>query len=145
MIRRATQRDIHYILSKAQDSAVEGALLKGQISQEQAVQMPLAILEQGGHYLVFGNQRNEIAGWILLGENIDFITNQPHVFVYELYVLPNYRNQGIAKQLLQAAFHDSKRHGYQDIRLNVYAGNYAKEIYHKMGFEDFNTVMSRKL
>jgi ribosomal protein S18 acetylase RimI-like enzyme len=145
MIRKATNRDVQFILSKAKDAANEGTLSKKAISQEQAVQMALFTLEQNGYYLVYENVNREIAGWILLGENIDYITSLRHAFIFELYVLPKYRNSGIAKQLLQAAITESKLHGFKEIRLNVFANNFAKEIYNRIGFQDLNTIMYKNL
>ncbi len=145
MIRKATNRDVQFILSKAKDAANEGTLSKKAISQEQAVQMALFTLDQNGYYLVYEHVNREITGWILLGGNVDYITNSPHAFIYELYVLPEYRNLGIAKQLLQAAVTDSKYRGFKEIRLNVFASNFAKEIYHRIGFQDLQTIMYKKL
>ncbi|WP_208585597.1 GNAT family N-acetyltransferase [Gracilibacillus suaedae] len=145
MIRKATNREVQFILSKAKDAANEGTLSKKAISQEQAVQMALLTLEQNGYYLVYENVNRDIAGWILLGENIDYITNLPHAFIFELYVLPKYRNLGIAKQLLQASIMESKLYGFKEIRLNVFANNFAKEIYNRVGFQDLNTIMYKNL
>ncbi|GAE94345.1 hypothetical protein JCM21714_3494 [Gracilibacillus boraciitolerans JCM 21714] len=80
-----------------------------------------------------------------MGENIDHITNQPHAFIFELYVLPAYRNHGIAKHLLHAAITYGKKRGYNEIRLNVFANNFAKKIYQHLGFQDFQTIMAKKL
>ncbi|SFL44921.1 L-amino acid N-acyltransferase YncA [Gracilibacillus orientalis] len=145
MIRNATYKDVQFILSKAKDVANEATLLEDTISQEQAVKMALFTIEQNGYYLVCENVNKEIAGWILLGKNIDYMTNQTHAFIYELYVLPKYRNVGIAKQLLQAAITDSKLYGFKEIRLNVFANNFAKEIYNRIGFQDLQTIMYKKL
>ncbi|MGN8644857.1 GNAT family N-acetyltransferase [Gracilibacillus sp. HCP3S3_G5_1] len=145
MIRKATNKDVQFILSKAKDVANEGMFSKDAISQEKAVQLAMFNLEQAGYYLVYENPNQEIVGWILLGENIDFITNLHHAFIFEVYVLPPYRNLGIAKQLLQAAMLESKLRGFNEIRLNVYANNFAKDIYHRMGFKDLQTIMFKKL
>ncbi|WP_157801828.1 GNAT family N-acetyltransferase [Gracilibacillus salitolerans] len=144
MIRKATYKDVEFILSNAKDVANEAMLSKDTISQEQAVQLALFTLEQNGYYLVYEINK-EIAGWILLGKNIDPITNLTHAFIYELYVLPKYRNLGIAKQLLQSAIKESKLYGFNEIRLNVFANNFAKEIYNRIGFQDLQTIMYKKL
>ncbi len=145
MIDYATDREVRFILTKAKDSANEGALQQNVISQEQALHMVGLILEQGAYYLVYRNADQSIAGWILIGENIDPIINQPHAYIFELYVLPPYRNYGIAKHLLQAAITVGKQHGYNEIRLNVFANNYAKKIYQQIGFQDITTTMAKKL
>ncbi|MGP4038578.1 GNAT family N-acetyltransferase [Gracilibacillus sp. D59] len=145
MIRKATNQDVQFILSKAKEVANEAMLSKDAISQEQALQMALFTLEQKGYYLVYENKNRDIAGWVLVGENIDYITNQTHAFIYELYVLPKYRDLGIAKQLLQAAITESKLYGFKEIRLNVFANNFAKEIYNRIGFQDLQTIMYKKL
>ncbi|WP_058308595.1 GNAT family N-acetyltransferase [Gracilibacillus massiliensis] len=145
MIDVATDRDLRFILARAKDSANEGVLQKNVISQAQALQMVRMILEEGAHYLVYRNSDQSIAGWILIGENIDLINNQPHAYIFELYVLPPYRNYGIAKHLLQAAIDANKQRGYNEIRLNVFANNLAKKIYKQIGFQDVHTTMTKKL
>ncbi|WP_163537427.1 GNAT family N-acetyltransferase [Gracilibacillus sp. YIM 98692] len=145
MITMASNSEIQYILSNAKDVANEGAVLDNVISQEQAVEIALAVLDQGGYYLVYRTSHQMLAGWILIGETMDFLTGKTHAFLYELYVLPEYRNLGIAKQLMHAAMRNCKRRGYEEVRLNVFANNFAKDLYERIGFEDLQTVMYKKL
>ncbi len=86
-----------------------------------------------------------VIGWILLGENRDFFSDKKHGFIYELYVLPLHRGKGISKLLINEAMNTFRVNGYDEIRLNVFERNYAKDIYKKLGFESVNTIMAKSL
>ncbi|WP_407271674.1 GNAT family N-acetyltransferase [Radiobacillus sp. PE A8.2] len=145
MIGRPTTQEVDYILANAQYSANEGIQQSGLISKQKAVQMHVSVLDYGGYYLVYRNNNQTIAGWILIGESGDQFTEQVHAFIYEIYVLPNYRKKGIGKVLLQSAMDLCKQRGYQEIRLNVFAKNSAKLIYERLGFEDVQMLMNKRL
>jgi ribosomal protein S18 acetylase RimI-like enzyme len=140
MIERANDQDIKFIFSEITNSIREGTqqLLK----EEKAYSLFEGILNKGGYYLVYRNADHSIGGWILLGENIDYFSEMKHGFIYDLYVLPQYRGKGISKDILNEGISKLKEQGYEEVRLNVYASNHAKEIYKKLGFQDLNTIMS---
>lgn len=112
-----------------------------EISEEKASQMFKGILDRGGYYLVDRNEDDSLSGWILLGENNDYFTDKKHGFIYDVYVLPQYRGKGISKKLLNEGKAEFKKQGYEEVRLNVFASNFAKEIYKNLGYKELNSIM----
>ena len=140
MIERATEKDSKFIATRAAESASEGA--QQPLSAEKANSMFDSIVNKGGYYLVYRNADSSIAGWILLGENTDYFSDEKFGFIYDIYVLPEYRGRGISKMFIQEGISTLKTSGYEEVRLNVFATNHAKEIYKKLGFKDLNSIMT---
>lgn len=140
MIEKATETDIKFIATRAAESASEGA--QQPLSAEKANSMFDSIVKKGGFYLVYRNADSSIAGWILLGENTDYFSDKKFGFIYDVYVLPEYRGRGISKVLIKEGISTLKTLGYEEVRLNVFATNHAKEIYKKVGFKDLNSIMT---
>ena len=141
MITRATENDKNFILSKAVEVTMEGTQMQVEISEEKAVQMFSRILNKGGYYLVNKSAADVLTGWILLGENTDYFTEKKHGFIYDIYVLPEFRGKGISKQLINEGIAEFKKLGHEEVRLNVFAKNFAKEMYRNLGFRDLNSIM----
>jgi ribosomal protein S18 acetylase RimI-like enzyme len=78
----------------------------------------------------------------LLGENTDYFSGKKHGFIYDIFVLPQFRGKGISKEFIKEGICTLKKSGYEEVRLNVFATNYAKEIYKKLGFKDLNSIMT---
>ena len=142
MITKATKEEVEFILSHAVSSTYDATQLE--ISEEKAVAMFQNILDKGGYYLVEKEEEN-IRGWIMLGENTDYFTDNKFGFIYEIYVMPEHRGKGISKLLITEGNSILKEQGYSEVRLNVYASNFAKEIYKKMGFQEVNFIMKASL
>ncbi|UWS64126.1 GNAT family N-acetyltransferase [Bacillus paralicheniformis] len=53
-------------------------------------------------------------------------------FIYELYVIQEFRGNGISKHLMRSAMEHLQSEGYREIRLGVFAGNHAIELYKQM-------------
>ena len=140
MIEIATEKDIKFIATRAAESASEGA--QQPLSAEKANSMFESIVYKGGYYLVYRNADSSIAGWILLGENTDYFSDEKFGFIYDIYVLPEYRGRGISKIFIKEGINTLKNSGYEEVRLNVFATNHAKEIYKKLGFKDLNSIMT---
>ncbi|MGM9986740.1 MAG: GNAT family N-acetyltransferase [Bacillaceae bacterium] len=92
------------------------------------------------HYLV-EEREGEMVGWILFGKNVDPMDGSERGFLYEMFVLPLYRRQGIGRLLMNTAIEELLKRGYTDIQLNVYAGNVGKKLYEELGFVDRQTLM----
>ncbi|MGG0746123.1 GNAT family N-acetyltransferase [Priestia megaterium] len=97
--------------------------------------------EKGCYYLV-SRQENKLAGWVLIGPSTDFFSKEEIGFIYELYVVPEYRGQGLAKPLIQKAIDELSFKGYPEIRLSVHAGNFAQHVYRDLGFVDKQISMT---
>ncbi len=143
MITQATKEEVEYILSHAVSSTYDATQIE--ISEEKAVAMLQGVLDKGGFYLIAKEEDGTITGWILLGKNTDYFTDQTYGFIYEIYVLPEHRGKGLSKLLINEGNAYWKSQGYDEVRLNVFASNFAKEIYRKMGFEEVNFIMKAKL
>ncbi|MEK3976130.1 GNAT family N-acetyltransferase [Psychrobacillus sp. FSL K6-1267] len=143
MITQATKEEVEFILSHAVSSTYDATQME--ISEEKAVAMLQGVLDKGGFYLIAKEEDGTITGWILLGKNTDYFTDQTYGFIYEIYVLPEHRGKGLSKLLINEGNAYWKSQGYDEVRLNVFASNFAKEIYKKMGFEEINFIMKAKL
>lgn len=143
MITQATKEEVEFILSHAVSSTYDATQME--ISEEKAVAMLQGVLDKGGFYLIAKEEDGTITGWILLGKNTDYFTDQTYGFIYEIYVLPEHRGKGLSKLLINEGNAYWKSQGYDEVRLNVFASNFAKEIYKKMGFEEVNFIMKAKL
>jgi ribosomal protein S18 acetylase RimI-like enzyme len=63
---------------------------------------------------------------------------EPGGFVNSLFVLPDYRGQGLAEQLLRLAAVVASEHGKPTIGLSVSRDNVtAQRLYHRLGFRPF--------
>lgn len=143
MIQRATESDTGKILAHAAESLYEGTMKTSKLSQEKVLEITAPLLEKGAFYLVV-KQGDILNGWILIGSNKDYFSGEEIGFIYELFVFPSYRGQDLSRQLMRAAVDELYKLGYLEIRLNVFAGNFAKELYKEMGFVERQIVMSLK-
>ena len=65
-------------------------------------------------------------------ENTDYFSREKLGFIYELYVFPEYRGRGLSRELMEAGIKELKEK-YLEIRLNVFAGNFAKRCTKSLG------------
>jgi len=143
MIQKANEEEVQQILNFAAQSLFEGTKETCQLSQEKAIEITQPLLDKGAYYLVV-KQENVLAGWILIGENTDYFSGGKMGFIYELYIFPAYRGKGLSRKLMKAGI-DRLQEKYKEIRLNVFAGNFAKEMYKEFGFVERQVVMTLKL
>ncbi len=141
MIVKATEEEIQEIRTKSADALFEGTTHQFQPSAERVNELIDNALQKGCYYLV-SRQENKLAGWVLAGPSADFFSKEEIGFIYELYVLPEYRGQGLAKPLMQKAIDELSIKGYPEIRLSVHAGNFAQHVYRELGFIDKQISMS---
>ncbi|MBP3952705.1 GNAT family N-acetyltransferase [Bacillus suaedae] len=139
IIRVATEEDLTYINSFATivQNEATGGYLKGIDGSK---------LNGPGikEYWVL-EETNQVCGWILVGESRAPFTGEATAMIFELYVLPQFRGNGYATFLMNAAINHFKIRGYTKAHLNVFAQNPAKRIYDKLGFYDVATVMEKIL
>ncbi len=141
MIVKATEEEIQEIRTKSADALFEGTTHQFQPSTERVNELIDNALQKGCYYLV-SRQENKLAGWVLAGPSADFFSKEEIGFIYELYVVPEYRGQGLAKPLMQKAIDELSIKGYREIRLSVHAGNFAQHVYRELGFVDKQISMS---
>jgi ribosomal protein S18 acetylase RimI-like enzyme len=143
-IRKATYEETQNILNYHLKVLKEATMGYVTPSHQKAMELMSPFLNGGGYYLV-RVKHNMLQGWLGLGRIINQNTDETVGFINEMYVLPPFRNQGVAKKLCQAAFIQLRSEGYKKVQLNVYAGNHAKHLYGKLGFTDVSTLMTKNL
>ncbi|MED3944916.1 GNAT family N-acetyltransferase [Priestia megaterium] len=141
MIAKATEEELQEIRTKSADALFEGTMKQFHPSAERVNELVDSAFEKGCYYLV-SRQENKLSGWVLIGPSTDFFSKEEIGFIYELYVVPEYRGQGLAKPLMQKAIDELSIKGYHEIRLSVHAGNFAQHVYRELGFVDKQISMS---
>lgn len=85
-------------------------------------------------------------GYLLLGETGGFLTRERHAFVYDVWVTPERRNQGIGKFLIGWAIGWAEKKGYTRIKLEVAETNErAKHVYESLGLHAERRYMGKDL
>ncbi|MDU9418518.1 GNAT family N-acetyltransferase [Staphylococcus lloydii] len=143
-ISLATKSDLNEIY-KAQPKAFEASVtVPHRLTKEEIQNLSQMALEDGAHYYAL-KEDNQLIGYTMLGVKEDNLTGDKYGFIYELYVMPTYRKLGYGKQLLAFTKQHFKQLGYDKIRLNVYVGNAAQQLYKSCGFEERNITMQLEL
>lgn len=143
-IRKATTRETQFILRYASQVMNEATMGYVNTDSYKAQQMMSAIIADGGYYLVYVED-GVIRGWIGIGAAYNFYSEKMEGMIPELYVLPAFRNKGIAEKLCREACRRLENAGYQKVQLNVFARNHAKHLYDKLGFNDVSILMEKGL
>lgn len=87
-----------------------------------------------------------LLGYILLGEHGAFLTSEAHGFVYDIWVSPERRGQGVGKALLAWAESWAKSRGYRKLKLEVAETNdRARHLYEELGFRSERRYMGKPL
>lgn len=103
-----------------------------------------SLLKKGCYYLI-ASENEKLLGWVLIGASKDPFTDTMYGFIYELYVMQDFRGRGISKLLLKNAINNLKNEGYSEVRLSVFADNSVIELYRQMGFSERYITMSLQL
>lgn len=86
------------------------------------------------------------AGQIWFAQTIDPYTKKRRSYIYDLFVEPAARQQGVAQALLQAAETRSRQRGDHDLALTVACHNdSAQSLYQKYGFTNERLIISKPL
>lgn len=143
-IRTAGKREMEIIMQHAGDVMKESVKGLVKSSREKALQNISQLLSNGGYYLV-QTENNVLQGWIGVGWTFDFPSDEMVGFISEIYVLPDYRKQGIAERLCKAALQQLEEEGFKNVQLQVFSENPAKLLYEKLGFRDVSMLMGKHL
>ncbi|KKE77997.1 GNAT family N-acetyltransferase [Bacilli bacterium] len=142
-IRKATYRETQKILDHSLEVLKEASMGYVIPTKEKARQMVLPFLSNG-YYLV-SIENNVMKGWIAVASTIDYYTDDTVGIIPELYVLPQYRKQGLSEKLCQEALKCLKEEGHTKVQLNVFSGNHINQLYQKLGFQEISMLMEIKL
>ncbi|OSX86893.1 hypothetical protein BTJ45_06015 [Bacillus mycoides] len=141
MIKKASKNDLNEILTKSDNALYEGTAKTFKPTRERVKEIVQIALEQGAYYLVSKDDDN-LKGWILIGSGKDYFSQESVGFIYELYILPEYRGQKLSKKLMKAGIDELSLKGHKEIRLNAHVKNFARELYKEFGFVDRQISMS---
>lgn len=87
----------------------------------------------------------EVLGYVILGET-GFLTAEMHAFLYDIWVAPASRGQGIGKALVEWAAEWARSRGHRKIKLEVGEGNArARHVYEALGFRPERRYMAKPL
>jgi len=140
-IRKPNDSDYQKILSLSPHALSEGTLGKTKPSDEKVKQLIEPLLKKGSYYLI-ATERDRLMGWVLIGASKDQFTDEKYGFIYELFVLDEFRGNGISKCLMETGIEHLKKDGFSEVRLSVFAGNQAIKLYEKLGFKNRTITMS---
>ncbi|MEH7107470.1 GNAT family N-acetyltransferase [Bacillus sp. JJ1764] len=132
-IRIPTDLEFKKILSLSPQAVYEGTLGDVKPSDEKVKQLIEPLLQKGSYYLI-ATENDILMGWILIGTSKDQFTDKKYGFIYELFVLDEFRGNGISRQLMETGIGHLKKEGYSEVRLSAFAGNQAIKLYEKLGF-----------
>lgn len=95
--------------------------------------------------LLPGTVQHPVAA-LWLGHAIDQLQGDRHTHIFLLYVLPEYRRQGIGTALMRQAETWAKAHGDRQIGLQVFQANQpALALYQSLGYQPQSLVMVKPL
>ncbi|MES9685222.1 GNAT family N-acetyltransferase [Bacillus sp. AFS001701] len=140
-IRKPKDSEYKMILSLSPQALFDGTLGELKPTDEKIKQLIEPLLQKGSYYLI-ASEADILLGWILIGTSKDQLTEKKYGFIYELFVLDEYRGNGISKRLIESGIEHLKQDGYSEVRLSVYAGNQAIKLYEIMGFKNRTITMS---
>ncbi|KMT63775.1 GNAT family N-acetyltransferase [Catenovulum maritimum] len=94
-----------------------------------------ALQTRRDYYSWLAFKQEKAVGLLNSFESFSTFYAKPLLNIHDLTVVPDYRNQGIAKSLMQQATDFAKQKGYCKLTLEVLAENkLAKTLYHKLGY-----------
>jgi ribosomal protein S18 acetylase RimI-like enzyme len=140
-IRKATFQENQEILTYAQEVFKESTM---GLVENQELPLMSSFSEDDGYYLVY-SENNVMKGWLGLASTFNFYDGERVGMISEVYVIPEYRRKGIARQLCIEGIKNLKERGHHKVHLNVFAGNGAKQLYQKLGFHEVSTLMEKNI
>jgi ribosomal protein S18 acetylase RimI-like enzyme len=143
-IRKPNDLELKEIFTLSPQAIYDGTLGMIKPSNEKIELLIEPLLKKGCYYLI-ASKNDTLMGWILLGKSKDQFTDKVNGFIYELFVLENFRGQGISKSLLKTGIDQLKQDGYSEVRLSAFVGNHAIKMYEKLGFKTKTVTMTMTL
>lgn len=115
------------------------------MAQKEIHQILLNGLQTPNHFFKkLENSNSNIVGYLWFAVRTQI--NKKRIFIYDIQIFPEYRNQGYGRFLLDWLSQETKNLGYQEIGLHVLAENkIARLLYEKSGFEMTNIYYSKKV
>ena len=94
-------------------------------------------------FALVAEEGDTICGWLCAEfTSRPYLENESYCHVCELGVLPDFRRQGIAEDLMKKLFKEAKHRGISEINLGVFNDNtIAYKFYQKLGFKPLEQKM----
>lgn len=143
-IRKPNDLELKQVLLLSPQAVYDGTLGEIKPTHEKVNDLVEPLLGKGSYYLI-ATENDKVMGWILIGAVKDQFTDKMYGFVYELYVLEEFRGNGIAKELMKTGIDHLKQAGYSEVRLSAFTGNHAIKLYEKIGFNIRKVTMSLQI
>ncbi|MGN7402111.1 GNAT family N-acetyltransferase [Cytobacillus praedii] len=140
-IREPTKLELNEIITLSPQAILDGTLGEIKPTNEKVKQLIEPLLEKGSSYII-ATENNTLMGWILIGTSKDQFTDKKYGFIYELYVLEEFRGNGISAKLMNKGIDQLQKEGHSEVRLSAFAGNHAIKLYEKLGFSIRTVSMS---
>lgn len=138
---RATQSELEEIFSMAGVNRSEATGIQADNNKEEMIASYEFSLDHGAYFLVARTQESLI-GWVLVDRSQDWFTHKEIGWISDVYVKQEFRQNGIAKSLIEQSLVEFKHLGFDDVRLNVFSFNdKAIRLYEKLGFKDVSKFM----
>ena len=107
----------------------------GQPTSEEAAREYLLERLERDECIIFLAKKNGITvGFTLLYTTFSSVSMKPIYILNDLYVIPEYRKQGIGELLLEKSKELCIRSGYKGVALETAADNPAQALYEKLGW-----------
>ena len=143
-IRKPNNAELQEVISLSPQALFDGTLGEVTPTIEKIKSLIEPLLEKGSYYLI-ATENNKLLGWILIGASKDQFTDKVYGFIYELFVIKEFRGTGISKKLMQTSIDHLKKDGYTEVRLSAFAENPAIKLYEKMGFNVRTVTMNLQI
>lgn len=143
-IRKPNDSELKMVILLSPQAVFDGTLGEVKPTNEKIKKLVEPLLEKGSYYLI-ATEEDELMGWVLIGASKDQFTDKMNGFIYELFVIEEFRGNGISKRLIKTAIDFLKQDGYSEVRLSAFAENQAIKLYEKMGFNIRTVTMSLPL
>lgn len=141
-IRVATQQDLAIISSY--EKVVQEEATVGYLKHSDDVPNIKSNFNGNSYYFV-AIHKEELIGWILVGETFHPLLKELTGVILELYIIPANRGRGYGKMLMKHSLSFLKQRGFNTVQLNVFSGNPAYNMYKNFGFSDISIAMEKKL
>lgn len=143
-IRKPNDSELKKVMLLSPQAVFDGTLGEVKPTNEKIKYLVEPLLEKGSYYLI-ATETDKLMGWILIGSSKDQFTDKMSGFIYELFVIEEFRGSGISKRLMRTAIDHLRQDGYSEVRLSAFAENQAIKLYEKMGFNIRTVTMSLPL
>lgn len=142
---KANDDELKQIFSLAGENREEATGIQADNNKEEMISAYQNSLDHGAYFLV-ATTDDRLIGWVLVDRSMDWFTHKDIGWISDVYVKKEFRNQGVAKVLIQQSLAEFKLLGYDDVRLNVFSFNEkAISLYEKLGFKDVNKFMGIRI